>query len=246
MLSSRLPLCCPNCNKQYTRQACYDKHKLLCCNNISLDISGVTIETCKKPSLLIQTVEELIKSNNILKTEIAELKRKAQTQKKKIPIIDILNKTYTQTEECVDYLDVKVCRTDLEVIFLHDLITGIQEIIQNQITSVEDTECPIQAFDQKENKIYGYTKKLGWQLITKEIFSKIISKIIKSIMNEFKVWQDEHTDELYTEDFSLIYVKNVKKVMGGNTSHDKMCTKIYNNIYKFIKKPLNSVEYSIE
>ena len=70
--------------------------------------------------------------------------------------------------------------------------------------------------------------------------------IIKSIMNEFKVWQDEHTDELYTEDFSLIYVKNVKKVMGGNTSHDKMCTKIYNNIYKFIKKPLNSVEYSIE
>ena len=38
MLSSRLPLCCPNCNKQYTRQACYDKHKLLCCNNISLDI----------------------------------------------------------------------------------------------------------------------------------------------------------------------------------------------------------------
>ena len=51
-------------------------------------------------------------------------------------------------------------------------------------------------------------------------------------MNEFKKWQDENSDKLYTEDFSMIYLKNVKKVKGGNISQDKLSNKIYNNVFK--------------
>ena len=64
-------------------------------------------------------------------------------------------------------------------------------------------------------------------------------------MNEFKKWQDENSDKLYTEDFSMIYLKNVKKVMGGNISQDKLSNKIYNNVFKLLKKPLSSIEYEI-
>ena len=245
-----LPLYCPNCSKKYTRQTCYDKHRLLCCNNVTssstlLDTSGTTIETYKSSSRLLQTVEALVRSNSVLKTEIAELKRQAQTQKRKIPIVDILNKKFTPTQDYHEYLNMQICRSDLEIIFDQDLVKGIGEIIKNQLSNIEDNDKPLQAFDKKENKIYGYTKTKKWELISRDNFSKIISKIIKNIMTEFKRWQDEHKHKLYTEDFSPIYLKNVKKVMGGNTSHEKICQKINNSLYQDLKKHLTSIEYSI-
>ena len=50
---------------------------------------------------------------------------------KKIPIIDILNKKFTPSEDYNEYLNIKICRSDLETIFAQDLVKGIQEIIQN-------------------------------------------------------------------------------------------------------------------
>ena len=245
-----LPLYCPNCSKRYTRQTCLDKHKLLCCNNVRspdvlLDTSGTTISTYKSSSRLLQTVEALVKSNSVLKTEIAELKRQAQTQKRKIPIVDILNKKFVPNEDYHEYLNIQISRSDLEIIFNQDLVKGIGEIIKNQLSNNSDNDIPLQSFDQKENKIYGYTTTKKWELIARENFSRIIAKIIKNIMTEFKIWQDEHRDELYTEDFSQIYLKNVKKIMGGNTSHEKLSQKIYNNLYQDLKKHLTSIEYYI-
>lgn len=252
-MTSDYPFYCPNCSKKYIREISYNKHKLLCSSNKSMPIvdklvvdlsRSEAIETCKTPSLLLQTVQELVKSNNVLKTEIAELKRQAHTQKKKIPIIDILNKNFTPTEDYIKYMNIEICRSDLETIFTHDLVIGIQEILQNQICLVENSECPLQAFEQKKNIIYGYIGD-KWKQISIEDFNKIISKIKKNIMTEFKIWQDEHTSELYTEDFSIIYLKNVKKVMGGNITHDKLCKKFYNNLYQYMKTPLSSIEYEI-
>ena len=253
-MSAKLALYCPNCSKKYIRESSYEKHKLLCYNITNksyiknetiIDVSeNVTIASCKSPSLLMQTLEELVKSNNILKTEIAQLKKESQTKKQKIPIIDILNKNYKSTEDYIDYFDITVYRRDLENIFTYDLVFGIEKIIENKI-DLTNENCPIVAFNQKENKIYGYTDKDKWSIISKEAFNNIVSKIIKNIMNEFKKWQDENNDKLYTEDFSMIYLKNVKKVMGGNISQDKLSKKIYNNIFKLLKKPLSSIEYEI-
>ena len=64
-MSAKLAIYCQNCGKKYIRESAYDKHKLLCyniTNKKNIDISeNVTIDTCKSPSLLMQTQEELVK-----------------------------------------------------------------------------------------------------------------------------------------------------------------------------------------
>lgn len=227
---TNLPLFCPGCGRKYMRQSCYDKHKLLCYNTES-------------SSIISQTVKELVRSNNVLKTEIAELRRQSQKQKKKIPIIDLLKKNYTPTENYTEYLNIEIIRADLETIFANDLLYGIQEIIQNKCSNEDN--CPLQAFDVNENKIYGYTETQNWEIISKENFKEIILKIIKLIMGEFKRWQDEHIHELYTDSFSQIYFKNIQKVMSGNITNEKLCKKIHDNLYKSLKKPITNIEYLI-
>ena len=257
-MKSDLQLTCSNCNKKYNSQIACTNHKLLCCNNLNApntplpivnklqDLSGsMAIEACRSPSILLQTVEALVKSNNILKIEIAELKKQSQIEKRKIPIIDLLNKNFIPTEDYMKFLTVEISSENLEIIFTHGLIIGIQEILQNQICSIEDN-CPLQAFEQKNNKIYGYNENQKWEQISLENFDKIILKLRKNIVDEFKKWQDEHESELYSDDFSTLYLDNVKKVMGPNLSQEGIHKKIYKNLYDYLKKNLtNVIEYEI-
>jgi hypothetical protein len=209
------------------------------------DLSGsAAIKILRDQPTLLQTVEALVKSNNILKMEIANLKTHVRTQKKKIPIIDILNKNFTPTEDYNKFMDIQIDRANLEYIFTNDLVSGILEILKTQLDLIEEN-CPIQAFDQKDNKIYGFNEDNKWELISIENFDKIIFRITKNILTEFKVWQDEHKKELYSEDFSVIYLKNIKKVMGGNISRTTFNKKIYNNLYHCLKKTLTNIEYEI-
>ena len=78
---------CQNCDKKYKSQIALNKHKLLCCDKEGnpfpienkLQREGLTmteaIEICKEPSMLMQSVEALIKSNNKLRMEVEELKK---------------------------------------------------------------------------------------------------------------------------------------------------------------------------
>ena len=68
---------CSNCNKQYKCHNAYTKHSLLCCksdNSISLkeklntnkliaqQSTEISKELFKEPSIIIQTLDELVKS----------------------------------------------------------------------------------------------------------------------------------------------------------------------------------------
>lgn len=243
-----LSLYCPNCSKKYSRQKYYDKHILFCHKQEGINMELLnsteeeTIETCRSPSLILQVVQELVKSNNILKTEIAELKKQNQKQSRKIPILDLLNKNFIPNQD-YDALDQEVTSDDLEIVFEHNLIEGIQEIFKRQLSDSSENN-PIKAFDQKNNILYGYKDK-KWNIITLDNFNKIILKITKDILSQFKQWQDEHEHEIYSENLSVIYLANLKKVIGGNMDQDKLNKKFYNNLYQYLKKNLSSIEYEI-
>jgi hypothetical protein len=238
------PLKCANCGKEYNRGSCYDKHKLLCWDPsmtpiIDDKIKDATmteaIELCKTPSQLIKTVEELIKSNNQLKSEVAELKKWTQNEKKKFAPLDWLNKNCQPNQSYINYMDeLVITRKDLETVFRSNLVNGIYEIIQSYINKLENNKYPLKAFKQKENKIYGYNEEDKWELIASTNFEPIILNISKNIINEFKKWQDENESRLYTEEFSTIYLENVKKVMGGSMSMEKTQKSIYKKLYKYL------------
>ena len=252
---AQLPMYCQNCNKKYLSSYHLNKHKLLCCSSsntpLSLtnklpDLTGKeAVEASLTPSLLLQTVQELILSNHKMKEEIAELKKIAYKQdykqSQKLQVLDILTKMPKPSKDYQTYLNIKISRKDLEIVFTDGLVVGIQEIIQNKINADEE-DCPVKAFDQKSNKIYGYTKNKTWELIPMEEFDKIFLNISKYILDEFKVWQDEHEAKIYTDIFSAIYLENVKKVMGGKSSRESQHKKIHKGLYMFLKKSVQDIE----
>ena len=190
------------------------------------------------PPQLWDIVMELVKSNQKLRKDVEELKRWVHAKKKKVIIVDWLNENYKPHENYKEFMS-KLCitRTHLEIVFKSNIIDGIQEILQDYINIAErDESIPLKSFDQKDNEIYVYNEESKWELLSQTNFNTMISALMKSILAEFKNWQDENEKQLYTDDFSVIYIQNVKKVMGGNIPIDKQRNKIHKNLYKYLNK----------
>jgi len=206
---------------------------------------------------LTQVVIELIKSNNKLRDDVKELKRWVQVKKKKVVVIDWLNINLKPKQNYKEFISkLVITRDNLEYIFNTNYVDGIKEILQNYMTNFEENDIPFKSFDIKNDIIYVYKKNVidesecnesesneseserksecKWEILSPTDFNDIVSTISKGILAEFKKWQDENEYRLYTDDFSLIYVLNVKKVMGGDIPIEKLRDKIHKNLYKKI------------
>ena len=194
---------------------------------------------------LTQIVTELIKSNNKLRNEVAELKRWVQVKKRKIVIVDWLNENYQINENYKEFVNnIVVTSNLLEIIFQTNLIEGIQRIFEEYMSKMEDQKIPFKSFDQKSNTIYVYNEESKWQVLTSEDFNNIVSILSKKILVEFKIWQDKNQHQLYTDDFSVIYIQNTKKIIGGDIPLEKLRRQIHRNLYKYLKLNLqNTIEY---
>jgi hypothetical protein len=192
-------------------------------------------------------VMELVKSNQKLRKDVEELKKYMQAKKKKINIVDWLNENYKPAVNYKEFIS-KLCitRSHLEIVFKSNIIDGIQEILEEFMSNQEKNENnPFKSFDIRDNVIYVYNEESKWEILSSTEYTNMISIISKNIMTEFKKWQDENEHQLYAEDFSVIYVQNVKKVMGGDMPIDKQRGKIHRNLYKYLKMNLqNTVEYA--
>ena len=194
---------------------------------------------------LTQIVTELIKSNNKLRNEVAELKRWVQVKKRKIVIVDWLNENYQINQNYKEFVNnIVVTPNLLEIIFQTNLIEGIQRIFEEYMNKMEHQKIPLKSFDQKNNTIYVYNEKSKWEVLSSEDFNNIVSILSKKILVEFKIWQDKNEHQLYTDDFSVIYIQNTKKVIGGDIPLEKLRAQIYRNLYKYLKLNLqNTIEY---
>ena len=249
------PLKCKNCNKEYNRESSYNKHKLLCCDfsdnlpliedklkkkNLSINEA---IEICKVPSELMQSVQELIKSNKKLQFEINELKKaNKQYQNKKLIVIDWLNKNFKPPLNYKKFMDnLIINRKHLEMIFNSNLVLGIEEILQDYLSESNEKNIPFKSFTQKNNIMYAYNEENKWEKLSSEDFNDIFKKISKGLLTEFTKWQTENEEKLYTEEFSVIYLQNVKKVLGGNTDIEKSQKQIYKNFYQYLKTDFQTI-----
>jgi hypothetical protein len=244
---------CVNCNKTYSRQSAYDKHKIFCNESDPNTIKLDNIDTLTLHEIVI----ELVKSNNKLRKDVEELKRWVHTKKRKIIILDWLNENYVNNKKPLqNYKDFMskcvITRESLEIIFKTNIIDGIQEILNTYIQNIDqdqdqDQVLPLISFDQKDNAIYVFNEKNKWQLLSTTDFANIFSQLLKSIMEEYYKWKTENEANLYDEEFSDIYLQNTKKILGGDMSIDKQREKVHRNLYKYLKKNLqNTTEYEFK
>jgi len=255
-MKAAIPLLkCNKCNKEYKSDTAYNKHKLLCCDvynsilpienklqqkELSLDEA---LELCKMPSELMRSVQALIKSNHKLREEVEELKKcNKQAQNKKIVVIEWLNKNYKPTHNYKKFMkNLVIERSQLEIIFNSNFVLGVEEILQDYLGSCSEKTVPFKSFTQKNNILYAFTDENKWERLTPEDFNSILLTISKDLLTEFTKWQNENEDRLYTEDFSVIYLQNVKKVLGGNKDIEKSQRQIYRNFYQYLKKDFQSI-----
>lgn len=257
---------CKKCDKKYYREGSYKKHMLLCSGgnhdtplldsivNIGLDNRLLKTDGALVGHPLQSIVIELVKSNSKLRKDIEELKRWTQTKKKKINILEWLNEnSEKQISTILNYKEyisnLIITRKELEIVFNSDLINGTQTILETYIetTQSEETQSetiPFKSFDQKNNTIYVFTENGKWELLSWEDFNKMIFKISKKLLTEFGKWKEENEHQLYTDEFSSIFIQNTKKVIGGDMPLEKLQNKIHLNLYKYLKKNLqNIIEY---
>ena len=196
-----------------------------------------------------------------LSADYNELKKYVAIKKNKINILDYLNTNCINSDLCsFDYFieNFVVNNELLELVFLHDYVEGILKIIIKNIETYKNNSL-IKCFNQKENILYIVCDKscdnscdssfnnrtFSWIVMDNNYFNKFIKIIEKKLLQLFLLWKEEFEKTCDSETFGEIYIKNMKKVIGGN--FDKKNTHvnvmIKNRLYKHLK--INIKEFVI-
>jgi len=178
-----------------------------------------------------------------LQNDYYELKKFVETNKKKVDIITYLNNNFIYNNfDFYDFINsITIKKDELEIIFKKDYIDGIINIILNKINNIEN-DIPLKGFTTKEGKLYIYIKSSKcWIELSNEELNKTIKYFNKQILNEFNIWKNEAQKTMKTDDFSEIYILNMKKVLGGNFDNKNLNNLLKNRLYKHIKINVKSI-----
>ena len=133
---------------------------------------------------------------------------------------------------------LEVMRDDLEYMFTSDFISTVIKIIERS------DDKPIKSFSQKSNKLYVFNEN-NWELCSINMFTDIVFKIQKQLLNYFSDWVKELGDKLYYDSNNSLYMKYSSKIL-GNGNMDEKILKIYNKLYSNLKMNVRDmVEYQI-
>ena len=188
---------CENCNKCYKRQRSYVKHSLLCDmihntqqenDNLLKRIDEDNEEKEEMPSMheLFTIVKELTYKYDKLQKDYDELKQHIGRQKKKINIIDYLNKNFADSCEFTEWENsLTITFDNLDILFKSGYVECFTAVIGEKINK----QSPIKCFNIKDSTFYIY-KNSRWVMLCKEDFTKIIRTLHKRVFKIYKEWCD--------------------------------------------------------
>jgi len=244
---------CDFCTKEYKEKFNYDRHTTCCeflCKSRREQINDIEVnEKIPTPLEMYKLIQELALRNSKLENEISKLKH---LQKKKINIIEWLQKTQHPSKTFIGWInsDVIVKIKDvLEVIYSNDLLTGFIKLFDIVIENSKD-ELPIRAYENKAGVFYVYKKSDSdangsWRQITNSDFDKILEQIGRQFIVEFKrIWFDPKQDLIESdENYKDQYINYYQRILGGNEriSDESRFQRIRQSIYNKIKQNIKSI-----
>ena len=259
---NNISYCCTYCNKIYKRQHAFNNHLAKCKLNKNIKIVSSNDNNYKmqyNKNISNETIfNMLLDLNNKyekLQADYDELKKHTNIVKNKISILDYLNNNYQNLS--LDFIEftklISIGLEEINIIFKKDYIEGILEIIINNINNINNITdktntknniniLPIKAFNQKENNLYIYLKNINcWKLMEANEFNNFVRYFNKNILNIFARWNENAKLTLNNEDYSDLYVVNMKKVIGGNFEKKNVNNILKNKLYKHLKCDLKKV-----
>ena len=253
-------LCCSYCNKTYIRKFAYNNHIEKCklhyyCKNSkpepSINIEDISIENMPiNNESIFKLLINLQNKYEKLQEDYDELKKYVTNKKSKINIIDYLNQNfYYRSFDYNDFINsIVISDEDLDIIFKKDYVDGFLEIITKNIEKIKYiNNIPLKAFNIKENNIYIYNNNItSWTLLDANYLNNIIKYFDKKILALFLEWKKNNEIKFQEDQFSEIYILNMKKVVGGNFDKKNKKLLIKNKLYKYLKvniKEITSYEF---
>jgi len=211
----------------------------------SIEFDKMTITNENLFKLLINLTNKYEKLQN----DYNELKKFTNYNKNKLNVIDHLNNNF----QCniFDYNDF--CKklshdfniNDLEFVFKNDYVNGCAQIIINLIEKIKFENIhnlPIYAFNHKDGILYIYDKSLSsWTQINENYLTILIKELNKNLLNNFLQWKNNNEKYFLDEQFSEIYILNMKKIIGNNFDKKNKDIMIKNIIYKHIKVCIKNI-----
>lgn len=224
---------CGFCNRKYKRKTYYTRHMNICeylyKNKREREIENEEIDDTPDIRTLYEIILELTNKNKLLEQKVDKLTKLVNYKNNNFNYIDILNNNYSNIIPFYDFINtINVNNEQLEVIFKNKIVDGITNILN---TVLIHKNCPIKAFQQKQNTIFVYNDK--WSIMNDELITILLSNICKKILNIFIEWQktkDIHNNEYLSE----IYTINLNKIMSFNYNNKTNINIIKKKIYGII------------
>ena len=237
-----MPFTCSYCKKQFIRKIYFDNHYSICqIKQLAHDTSESTKQTIddlptKRDMWLM--IQQLSKRYITLEKKYIEIEKYVQKEKKKLNILDYLNKPSTLKPiiSFTKWLErFEITSTDLQFMFKNGYVSGISNcIIRNYKT---DELLPLCAFENKKNILYIFNQDNIWVPLNREIFKTHINKIHKSLSELFVIWQKKNEDKIFECDiYSKKYNNYCKIILGDDIDERIQIKRINNMIYEDINQ----------
>jgi hypothetical protein len=239
---------CGHCQRNYQRKLYFDRH-VIACQFLSQSKRERTLEReelADTPSVreLYSIILALAAKCETLETKLTTIQKWAHITKQKLNITDWLKTTYPVVLPYADWFAaLKVDDADLALLFEADYVEGVLQVLKRALV-LADARRPMRAFTTKENTFY-IAEGEKWRLCDAALFTTLMHFFDKEFMREFIAWQNANKSRIRTEDsFADLYAKNMKKVMGGNSTREQLYTRVKKELYAYLREdPPNIVEY---
>jgi len=230
---------CPHCQRSYQRKIYYDRHVAVCeilCKSKKERVLEVE-EQSDTPTMrdLYKVVMEMTLKYNALEKKFNEMEKFVNSKKQKLDVVVWLNAKYCKAIDYTTWFNsITVKREHLEVLFQTDYVNGVVKALQEALCREDASVQPMRAFSEKNNMFYIFLEK-QWSIMDDECYLKLMYLLDKKFMIEFGKWTEENKDKLYLDDFTLIYAKNVNKIMA---TREHLYSRIKRELYKKMQEDL--------
>lgn len=246
--------CCVVCNKQYTKKASLDKHKILCDFKIKTkrehQVEIEELSDIPDNIQLVKIVQELSLKLVKMEEKMEQIQKWVNRKKRKLNVLTWLNTNSIPTVGFLEwvqmYLTVKP--EHFENLMENTIFNTIQQVFEDNLSDKPDFIYPISCFSQKTGIFYIYDKKEDetdtneWrQLVLNDMLS-LLKTIQKRIINELTKWKmaNQHKFDDNAK-VSILFNKAVIKLMNISFIQDSNLSRIKNGLYNYLKTDLKSV-----
>ena len=241
---------CPHCSKEYKRENAFTRH-VMCCKILSMkpkerEEECVSLNETPPLHQVYRLVQSLIVSENRLRKRVELLERcQKRADGRKEDVINWLSKNILPSQCFQSWVEnIKLNSTDLQNVFDNDYIDGLLSAISR--VSENEKNAPFRCFQHQSNTFYLFVEidkenESKWEKATHSAINSFIDKITQKILELFKEWQDSQGDDIYTENGSRMYHKNVRKVMGGSLPREVSLSRLRSKIYNLWKTDIHSI-----